>query len=82
VPVHAHGVGGIHGATRFGFALHADLRRRDDLSAEIRDAMAAKIAASLVARLAITRPPGMGDDASLEWLDEGIRKSGTLRQPR
>jgi uncharacterized RDD family membrane protein YckC len=63
-------------------ALHAYLRRRDELSAEIRDAMAAKIAVSLLARLAISRPPGMGDDALLEWLDEGIRKSGTLRQPQ
>ena len=50
------------------------LGRPDELSADVRAAMAEKIATSLCHRLEITRPPGLHHDAFLEWLDTEVRK--------
>jgi len=56
-------------------ALQAYLRRRNELTAEVRAAMARKIALSLMQRLNIAQPLDMTYDAFLQWLDEEVRKS-------
>lgn len=59
--------------------LQAYLRRRDELSAEVRLTMAHKIAVSLMQRLDISQPMDMTYDAFLQWLDEEVRKSQAFR---
>jgi uncharacterized RDD family membrane protein YckC len=56
-------------------ALQAYLRRRNELTAEVRSVMARKIALSLMQRLNIAQPLDMTYDAFLQWLDEEVRKS-------
>jgi uncharacterized RDD family membrane protein YckC len=60
-------------------ALQAFMRRRDELDAPTRAAMAGRIAASLRRRLELAGPPALGDEAFLEWLDEEVRKTQAFR---
>jgi hypothetical protein len=59
--------------------LRAYLRRRDELDPGVRSTMARKIAVSLMQRLEIAQPAGMGHDAFLEWLDQEVRVSEAFR---
>ena len=58
--------------------LQAYLRRREDLDAAVRSAMAKKIALSLMQRLEIAQPVDMEYDAFLERLEEQVRASQAL----
>jgi len=59
--------------------LQAYLRRRDELDAAVRSAMAEKIATSLTQRLNITPQANMSHDAFLEWLDQEVRATQAFR---
>ncbi len=59
--------------------LQAYLRRRDELDAAVRSAMAEKIATSLMQRLNIPQPVGMSHDVFLESLDQEVRASQAFR---
>jgi len=59
--------------------LQAYLRRRDELDAQVRSAMAQKIATSLMQRLNISQPVGMSHDVFLESLDQEVRASQAFR---
>jgi uncharacterized RDD family membrane protein YckC len=59
--------------------LRAYLRRRDELDPGVRSTMARKIAVSLMQRLEVAQPAGMGHDAFLEWLDQEVRASQAFR---
>jgi uncharacterized RDD family membrane protein YckC len=60
-------------------ALQAYLRRRDELDAAVRSAMAEKIATSLMQRLNVTQPADVSYDAFLESLDQEVRASQVFR---
>jgi hypothetical protein len=53
--------------------LQAYLRRRHELDAPVRSAMAEKIATSLTQRLNVSQPADMSHDGFLEWLDQEVR---------
>lgn len=59
--------------------LQAYLRRRDELDAAVRSAMAEKIATSLMQRLNISQPVDMSHDAFLESLDQEVRATQAFR---
>jgi len=59
--------------------LQAYLRRRDELDAAVRSAMAEKIATSLMQCLKVSQPVDMSYDAFLEWLDQEVRATQAFR---
>jgi uncharacterized RDD family membrane protein YckC len=59
--------------------LQAYLRRRDELDAAVRSAMAEKIATSLMQRLNVSQPVGLSHDAFLESLDQEVRATQAFR---
>lgn len=59
--------------------LQAYLRRRHELDAPVRTAMAEKIATSLTQRLNVSQPADMSHDAFLEWLDQEVRATQAFR---
>jgi hypothetical protein len=60
-------------------AVQAYLRRRDALAADVRAAMAKKIAISLIQRLDIAQLMDMSYDAFLQWLDQEVRSNQAFR---
>ncbi len=60
-------------------AVQTYLRRREELNAEVRSAMARKIALALMQRLNMAQPPDVTYDAFLQWLDEEVRRSRAFR---
>ncbi len=59
--------------------LQAYLRRRHELDAPVRSAMAEKIATSLTQRLNVSQPADMSSDGFLEWLDQEVHATQAFR---
>ena len=59
--------------------LQAYLRRRHELDAPVRSAMAEKIATSLTQRLNVPQPADMSHDGFLEWLDQEVQATQAFR---